>query len=122
MVADYLYHHALEVNAKAHPDHHKPAKRIPNPMTNAEIPANKNADDSACLKRTGLVFINASRRRVLSARTISTMPIAKKVDARIYFHMAVLHHDELFVMFEPFKYLVDVIHWFQATAKGKLHN
>jgi hypothetical protein len=62
------------------------------PITNAEIPANKNADDSDSLNRTGLVFITASRRPALSARTISKIPIAKKAKARIYFHIAIAYY------------------------------
>ena len=69
---------------------HNPYKRIPIPITNAEIPANKNAGDSASLRRTGLVFINASRRPALSARTISTIPMAKRVKATIYFHVDIV--------------------------------
>ena len=56
-------------------------------MANAEIPANKNAGDSACFKRMGLVCINASRRPLWRARTISRIPITKRTEARIYFHM-----------------------------------
>ena len=72
--------------------HHKPKKRIPIPITNAEIPANKNADDSASLNRTGLVFITASRRPALRAKTISKIPITERVKARIYFHMAIAYY------------------------------
>ena len=33
-----------------------------------------------------------------------------------------LCHNELFVMFKPFEYVTHVIHWFQTSAKSKLHN
>jgi hypothetical protein len=72
--------------------HNQPKRRIPVPITNAEIPANKNADDSAPFSRTGLVFISASRTLPLSARTISKIPITKNVMARIYFHMATAYY------------------------------
>jgi hypothetical protein len=68
-----------------------PYKRIPIPITNAEIPANKNADDSACFKRIGLVRINASRRSPWNARTISRIPITNRVEVKIYFHMLIVY-------------------------------
>jgi len=37
------------VAQKPAPHQNDPKKRIPIAITNAEIPANKNADDSACL-------------------------------------------------------------------------
>jgi hypothetical protein len=70
-----------------------PNKRNPRPITKAEIPANRNADDSACLKRTGLVCISASRRPSWSASTISTIPITRRKDAKIYFHMAIAYSE-----------------------------
>ncbi|HZI86848.1 MAG TPA: hypothetical protein VFD48_08435 [Pyrinomonadaceae bacterium] len=36
--------------------------------------------------------------------------------------VALFSHHELFVMLESFKYVADVIHWFQTAAKAKLHN
>lgn len=58
-------------------------------MTNAEIPANKITTGSARLERTGLDCISTSRRPPWRARTISKMPKIKRIEAKIYFHIAI---------------------------------
>src|SRR3569832_1614352 len=89
-----LYQHTYNTGKgddSYNPYQNNPKNRIPIPITNAEIPANKNADDSACFKRRGLVCITASRRFPWSARTISRIPITNRIAAEIYFHMLIAY-------------------------------
>lgn len=71
---------------------------IPIAVTNAEIPASKSTDDSPRLERTGLARITASRSPLWNARTSSTIPMIKRAEARIYFHMVIAYYDTLILL------------------------
>src|ERR1700741_3967217 len=79
------------------------------------MPANRNADDSASLNRTGLVFITASRNPALSASRSSKIPITKRIKARICFHMVIAYYRLVFMRLISSVYCrwLCVVPWFE---------